>query len=229
MKNRFIAALIAAFFIVVAACQHKIDQPSTGPGNPSNPSDTALCFERDILPIFISNCAKSGCHDAGTRSEGFEFTSYATIVAREFKAGDPSNCELYEKIMETDPDEIMPPPPNTPLTGAEKALIRRWIEEGAKNTTGCATLCDSGSFTYSGAIKPMLDKYCVGCHNGSLASGGVTLHTYAGAADVAAKGWLLGVIKHDTGFPAMPQGGSKLSDCQIKQVEKWIAAGYPNN
>ncbi|MGN6567177.1 MAG: hypothetical protein ACTHJ0_04455, partial [Flavipsychrobacter sp.] len=24
--------------------------------------DTTVCFQRDVLPIFLSSCAKSGCH-----------------------------------------------------------------------------------------------------------------------------------------------------------------------
>ena len=83
---RFIAlALIAGFLSVgVYSCQHKAEAPQPasngntggtggtgGTGSGSTGPDTSLCFERDILPIFISNCAKSGCHDASSHQEGF--------------------------------------------------------------------------------------------------------------------------------------------------------------
>jgi hypothetical protein len=40
---------------------------------------------------------------------------------------------------------------------------------------------------------------------------------------------LLGSLKHLSGFSAMPKNASQLSLCDITAIEKWIAAGYPNN
>ena len=37
----------------------------------------------------------------------------------------------------------------------------------------------------------------------------------------------LNAVKH-TGLYPMPKGGNKLSDCKIKQIEKWIDNNYPN-
>ena len=75
----------------------------------------------------------------------------------------------------------------------------------------------------------MLEFYCKGCHNSTTATSGVILDNYSGVKTVAANGKLLGVIKRLPGFPAMPKNGNKLSDCQIRQLEKWIAAGAQNN
>ena len=38
---------------------------------------------------------------------------------------------------------------------------------------------------------------------------------------------LIGAIKHEPGFVAMPQSGGKLEDCDIEKMEAWIAAGAP--
>jgi hypothetical protein len=47
-------------------------------------------------------------------------------------AGFPEKSELVRRITSEDPDEIMPPPDSDKtLTAAQKALIRRWIQEGA--------------------------------------------------------------------------------------------------
>lgn len=232
MKKGWIAWLMCAFMAGgIAACQHEKELPQPGGPGPGNPggNDTGLCFERDILPIFISNCAKAGCHDAASAQEGYVFTSYQTIVAKKFEPGDPNDTELYEKITENDPDKIMPPPPNAPLSSAQKSLIREWILRGAPNTTGCAPNCDSNNIAFAAGIQPLLNQYCKGCHNSVASSGGVKLDHYSGVAAVVSNGKLLGVIKHQPGFPAMPQGGNKLTDCQIRQVEKWIAAGALNN
>lgn len=234
-KGCIVLLLCAAMTGMIAACQHEKDLPQpagngngNGNGNGTG-TDTALCFERDILPIFISNCAKAGCHDAASAQEGFVFTSYQTITSKEFEPGDLDDTELYEKITENDPDKIMPPPPNAPLSSTQKALIRSWILRGAPNTTGCAPNCDSNNFAFAAGIQPLLNQYCTGCHSGAAPSGGVTLNNYSGVSTVANNGKLLGVIRHQPGFPPMPQGGNQLSACQIRQVEKWVAAGAPNN
>ncbi|MBL7718030.1 MAG: hypothetical protein JNL72_04280 [Flavipsychrobacter sp.] len=236
--SKWIKALAACFVVMLAvlpACQHKSNLPvpgsndTTGGGSP----DTGICFERDILPIFRSNCAKSGCHDAASHQEGYILDNYNNIM----NTGDhdgiiPGNAhesEIYESLVEDDLDKRMPPPPNPALPAAQVELIRRWINEGAQNGTGCATLCDTNSFTFSGAVQPILQQSCVGCHNASLASGGVNLSNHAGTAASVSSGRLLGAIRHQGGFVAMPQGAPKLSDCQIRQVEKWVAAGTLNN
>lgn len=92
---------------------------------------------------------------------------------------------------------------------------------------GGGAACDTASVTYSGKIQPIMTASCIGCHSGSNASGGFALETHAGVA--AASGRLLGAIKHSTGYSAMPQNASKLGDCQIAQIEKWLNSGAPNN
>lgn len=240
--------IVLAGTLMIAACKHKGDTPAPATNNTggnnnggnnggnggnnnggNNNVDTGICFTRDILPIFVSNCAVPGCHDALTKSEGFQFTDYNSIVSKEFVPGNADATELYEKITEDKADKIMPPPPNSPLTSAQITLIRRWINEGAKNTTGCSSPCDTSKFTYAAEIQPIFDKYCKGCHSGASAQRGIMLDTYAGASATVSTGRLLGAIRHQAGFIAMPYGTAKMSDCEIRKIEKWVEAGAPNN
>jgi mono/diheme cytochrome c family protein len=73
-----------------------------------------------------------------------------------------------------------------------------------------------------------MNTYCKGCHNPASLGGGIDLSTYAGVK-TAALGRLMGTLNQAAGYSAMPKGGSKLSDCQIRQIEKWIQAGTLNN
>lgn len=95
--------------------------------------------------------------------------------------------------------------------------------------TGGATSCDTVNMTYSTNIKPILQSNCYSCHGNGQINGGVTLDTYAGVKTVADNGKLIGVITHAAGFPAMPQGGAKLSDCNINKIRDWINRGKQNN
>lgn len=223
--------------IAIVACKHNPGNNINPAGNTNNPnnnnpstgSDTGICFERDILPIFISNCAQSGCHDALSKQDGYQFTDYNSIVSKNFVPGNAGATELFEKINEDKADKIMPPPPAAPLTFDQKKLIERWINEGAKNTTNCGSSCDTNKFSFAANINPTIKKYCVACHTSALAPKGIVLDSYTGIVNAVDNGGLLNSIRHEQGYTPMPQGGSKLSDCEIRTFEKWVEAGKQNN
>lgn len=214
---------------VTPASQNNSGNNGNNGNNGSGNTDTGICFQRDILPIFISNCAQSGCHDAISRQDGYQFTDYNSITAKNFVPGNANATELYEKITEDKADKIMPPPPASPLTTTQKDLIARWINEGAKNTTNCGSSCDTNTFAFTADVKPIIDKYCVGCHTAIQAPQGIVLDSYSGIVNAVDNGGMLNAIRHEQGYSAMPQGGSKLSDCEIRTIEKWVEAGKQNN
>lgn len=232
MKKTIILAIVSlgAVLITAQSCKHDsfVNNPND-PNNPSNPGvpgdPSGICFERDILPIFISNCAMSGCHDPATAEEGYVLNSYAAITSKKFKAGEPDDCEIYEVIIENE----MPPYPNPKLTSEQIAMIKAWIESGAPNTTDCGDDCDTTNVTFAGTIQPLVNNYCKGCHNAASAGGGYNFESYSGVNSAVVANRLLGAIRHESGYQAMPQGGSKLSDCQIREVEIWIENGALNN
>lgn len=229
-KFRFTALITSVIALgTIAGCTHQPNVLPT-PTSPTTGTPTSdICFERDILPIFVSNCAKSGCHDAATRADGYILTSYATITAKGLKPGNANNSDLYEVLIETDLDKRMPLNPNPALSSAQIDIIKRWINSGAPNSSGCTPICDASVFTYSGAIVPIINTYCKGCHATAAPSAGLALDTYTGVKLIADNGSFLGTTKHLSGYAAMPQGGAKLGDCELSQIEKWIQAGAPNN
>ncbi len=122
----------------------------------------------------------------------------------------------------------MPPPPRAALTVSQKALIEKWINQGARNNN-CIGQCDTTVFTYSGAVKPIINTKCVGCHNPSNLSGNIDLSVYNAVRLVALNGKLYGSVAQQFGYSPMPKNGVKLSDCEIRQIQKWINAGSLNN
>lgn len=210
-------SLIAAFAFVgvwgMQSCQHE------QMGDPN----AAICFERDILPIFNSKCAMSGCHDAGTAAEGYDLSNYKKIVSDGIVKGKPNSSELYEVVA----DNEMPPKGYTKLSAAEKQMLYDWIADGAKNGINCAVKCDSAVSGFTAVIQPMMTKYCVGCHAYPNASAQVELSGYIGVKNAINQG-LLKSLDH-SGYYPMPKGGAKLSDCEINQVRNWIQRGAPND
>ncbi|MFM1897952.1 MAG: hypothetical protein RL577_192 [Bacteroidota bacterium] len=213
--------LLIVAVLAVASCKHESQ-------NPDAPTGTAddICFERDILPIFQSNCAMSGCHDASTQADGVQLTSYSTIMnTGEIEPGKPNSSEAYREIA----NGKMPPYGYTPLSQAQKDLLYKWIADGAKNGVDCPSTCDSNTYTYSGAVSKIMAQRCVGCHSGSNASGGIDLSSHAAVKAQATRGALLGSIQGKSPWKFMPQGGTSLSDCEIAQIRKWMEAGTPND
>lgn len=91
------------------------------------------------------------------------------------------------------------------------------------------TACETENVTYSGKVTDILNQYqCTSCHNANAASGGVRLHDYINVMVSVDNGSLLGSIKHESGFKAMP-GSGKIPSCNIDQIEAWINDGAQNN
>jgi hypothetical protein len=178
------------------------------------------------MPMLASNCNMAGCHDNITHADGVNLTTYNNII-RYLVPGNASQSKLYRMVIRTD-NERMPPPPAPALSAAQKVLLQKWIDQGAKNNS-CTGRCDTATFTFSGAVKPIIDNKCLGCHNATNAGGNIDLSTHAGVKTVALNGKLYGSIAQLTGYSPMPKGAAKLSDCEIIQVRKWIAAGTLNN
>ena len=92
-----------------------------------------------------------------------------------------------------------------------------------------AVSCDTGSVTYSGKVLSIIQSNCYACHGSGNTLGNVNLDGYANLKLVADNGKLIGVIEHQAGFSPMPQGGTRLSDCNIAVIKKWISDGTMNN
>ena len=228
-KSYLVAAFISAL-IIFYSCRHEIPERnavSVTPPPTTNPcSQDSIYFVNDIMPIISSNCTMSGCHDEASHKDGVVLTTY-TNIRRYVNPGNASNSKLYTMINRTD-NERMPPPPQAPIPQDQKNKIYKWINQGALYNY-CMGSCDTALFTYSSVIKSTIQNKCVGCHNPSSLGGSVDLSTYTSTRTVALNGKLNGSITQQPGYSPMPKNSAKLSDCEIKQIQKWINAGAPNN
>jgi len=89
--------------------------------------------------------------------------------------------------------------------------------------------CDSVVVSFKNDVDPILQNYCVGCHNSNNPSAGYVYDTYAGTKNSVDDGTLLGVTNHYTSFSPMPKGGSKLPLCELGKIRNWINEGALNN
>ena len=94
-------------------------------------------FSRDIRPILNANC--TGCHGGVKKNGNVSFLYREQVIAKgksgkpTVVAGDSAASEMIARITTSDVDDIMPPSDHgAPLKEKEIALIKQWIDEGAK-------------------------------------------------------------------------------------------------
>ena len=211
MKNKIVLVLLSGLFLLTTCTK---DQ--AGPYG---------CFQEDVLPIFVSNCTMSGCHNSKDKRGGYDLSNYEGIM-KGIKAKHPLSSEIYNTIKGKNPS--MPAKPYSKLSSSDVNMIKLWINMGARNTFNCKS-CDTTNFGYSGRVKGIMQRWCVGCHNSGNSGGGFNLSDYNGLIKAIPDNKLLGSIKHSAGFSPMPQTGGLVSQCEITAIEKWIANGYRNN
>ncbi len=184
----------------------------------------SVYFESQILPLFVSNCAQSGCHNTASHKDNYILDNYANIMSHGISPGHPTSGNIMNSILDGEM------PQNAPnLTSEQIAMLQLWIMQGCQNNH-CDAACDTNNVTYSGTIAPMMNTYCKGCHNSSTAGGGVRLDTYAYVSSLAlstANSLYNSVTAN--GVPIMPKGGPALPNCKIDEIRIWIQAGAPNN
>lgn len=184
-----------------------------------------VCYKENIQPILISKCTNLGCHNPTAKAAGYDFTNYDGVM-QAVKPGKASQSKLYLSIRGSNPKM---PKDGKALTKKEVDYIKSWINFGAENTS-CGNLqCDTVSYlTFNGNIKSIIDLNCAGCHPTGHFSGHV-LNSYTGVAASLNSGKFLPAIKHTVAQTQkrMPQGGGKLSDCDIAKIEKWFNNGMP--
>jgi hypothetical protein len=96
------------------------------------------------------------------------------------------------------------------------------------NPISYSSICtDTMSISYAKTIQPILNTYCVKCHDAATAQ---NFTNYNGTLPFAKAGILEDCITGSNGEILMPPSyDAKLDSCSIKAVKKWIKEGCTNN
>ena len=185
--------------------------PDSIPAGDSTPVGTILSnchpdtvyFRNTILPLVVSSCATTGCHDNLSQKDGIILTDYASIIRTgKIKPGDPKDSEFFESLTDSG-DDLMPPPPYEKLSSEQIAQIEQWILQGAKDNF-CTDGCDTSNVTFTTAIWPMMQKYCTGCHSATNPGGGIVIAGHNDLVKLAQDGSLMGSVRWESGSPECP-------------------------
>jgi hypothetical protein len=200
-----------------------------------------ICFTGDILPIFINNCAISGCHDGTGRESRLALNNYSDI-SRDVTPGNPDASRIYQTIIAKWGNRM---PPGQPLSLENRTKIRVWIEQGAALTTCTDTTGNGGGgggntyvarACFSRDILPVLISKCAsaGCHDAITHAGGHIYTSYATTMTSVTAGNPSGSHMYQTiinngGEDRMPPSDRpQLTVAEIDSIGKWIGYGALN-
>jgi hypothetical protein len=98
-----------------------------------------ISFNRDVRPILSENCFACHGFDPKHRQADLRLDTFAGATEnhdgiRGIVPGDAAQSAAWQRIISTDPDEVMPPPKShkPPLSPAQRTILKTWIEQGAK-------------------------------------------------------------------------------------------------
>lgn len=190
-------------------------------------------FVNDVMPYINATCAIPGCHSHNDPTAGIDLSSYNAIMSAKVKGklivvpGDPLNSKLCRVLFALD---LIPMAPlfNFQLPSQGRDNIVKWVQQGAVNDA-CEYQGDTSSFSFKRDIRPLINKYCTGCHYGNYASDSLELISYPQIKSQVDQHRLYESITGQPGFVRMPYDGVVMQPAEIIKVRKWIEDGAPNN
>ena len=123
--NRLLVRVLLLFLALIAALQ--LPQTVKAQNDQLQQADFS-----EVRKILSENCF--ACHgpDEHAREADLRLDIRDGLVESEVVvAGKPDQSLLMERVLSSDPDEVMPPPSSGQLTETDKQTLRNWIKNGA--------------------------------------------------------------------------------------------------
>ena len=116
-------------------------------------------YNRDVRPILADACFRCHGFDKATRKADLRLDVREAAIEerdgiRAIVPGKVDVSELWKRLHSKDEDEVMPPPDaHRQLTARDKAIVKKWIEQGAEY---------QAHFAYIPPAKPAVPKVDMG-------------------------------------------------------------------
>ncbi len=126
MKSKIKIMMASVLLVsVLSGCYKDIISPGQDPNGPPQ----QVSFSGDLVPIFLANCASSGCHDGVAHNPALTADkAYDAIVNGGFiNLVVPANSILYGEVKSGSM------PPSGALKASDMQKILDWIRNGAPN------------------------------------------------------------------------------------------------
>jgi WD40 repeat protein len=136
MRSLFVLALLAFVPGLVLAQEEK-----KGPAPikvPELKRTDPVSYDKEVEPIFYKRCVT--CHSGSVKEARFDIASYEGLIkggkrGTSITPGKSDASTLY-KLITRQQKPFMPPKGEDPITPDEIAIVKLWIDQGAKAPTG---------------------------------------------------------------------------------------------
>jgi len=215
----YIGFLSLLGLISLNSCKHKPEDIIPDPPGIEPPIDTVFCdssnvtYSGIVFPILETYCIS--CHSGPTPDAGLDFNNYGDV------AYVSENGSLVGSVKHL-PDFSPMPKGGPKISACEIALIEKWINDTTFVTPPDTTECDSSNVTYPGTVYPIIMSNCISCHGPPTPEAGIDLTDFEDVAFIAQNGALMGSIRNEANYTAMPDNAPPLTDCEIELIQKWI-------
>jgi WD40 repeat protein len=200
-----------------------------------DPIPEKVSYYKDVRPIFQQHC--QGCHQPAKAQGGYVMTDFAGLLKKtdndEFGVvpGKPDASSVYQQIIPHKDKKPAMPRGKDPLTDRDVTLIRKWIEQGAKDDTPASARLATVDADHPPVYEqpPVIDALAFSRDGELLAVGGyheVLLHKADGSGLVAR---LIGISERIQSLAFSPDGKwlavtggnpGRFGEVQIWNVEK---------
>ncbi|WP_245189396.1 DUF1553 domain-containing protein [Lunatimonas salinarum] len=134
-KSPFLAFLVIGYMLVSCGVEKPAEIVEAELSLPEQ-----IDYNLHVKPILSDRCFSCHGPDPNTREAGLRLDIaegvYGPLADNKHKVavfpGDLHRSDVYDRLVSEDPERVMPPPQsNLSLSPREKAIIIRWIEQGA--------------------------------------------------------------------------------------------------
>lgn len=180
-------------------------------------------YNDDAKTIIDASCSTGGVACHGQSSGNGDFTSYASLEARQVL----TETGIVNRINATDASIVMPP--GNTLSQEEKDILTCWANDGYPEAGQVAQdPCENIDPTYTNDAKTIIDNNCAtsGCHSAGANIGDFTSYTEMQARQVLNAQGIVDRINSSNPGTVMPPGNT-LSQEAKDILTCWANDGYP--
>ena len=124
-----------SLLLTLSGCNNNSDNKTF-----AEPIPEVVDFNFDVKPILSDTCYLCHGPDKENARAGLTLSNFADATAhttdsglKALLPGNPDDSEAFMRIISDDPNYMMPPPSaNLTLSARDKAIIKKWIEQGAE-------------------------------------------------------------------------------------------------
>ena len=228
MRSLLVCSLVVLIPVVVVAQEPKDKPKSVQPIKVvALDRKEPVVYEKEVEPILVAKC--SFCHSGNVKEGKLDLGSYETLM----KGGKRGPAVVPGKSAESWVVKLagrtekpsMPPKGEEPLTSEELALVKLWIDQGAKAPTGVRTKVNLTLSVPPANVTPVRALAVSPDKSAVVASRGNQVHVYDAGSGMHVRSLVDPVLKTPDKKPLKAAHLALVESLAFSPDGKYVASG----